>query len=347
MKLRSLTVEGFRGCRRETRFGFDGHLLVIGATGTGKTTLVQAIRWALTGSTQNELNVAAVGASTVKIVLELVDETGGVLRVTRAGSAWRPSLFVEHGTFAGSGYPAERYLRSVVWQPTRLARLRRVSFDRYLDTCAFPRQSPMPPRDIGGLIGEGSSATPLFGYAHSLHHEEGPMGGIARELGAQQMRRMVDQVGASFGRLIRALGVRPAYPKGRLIPSVPRVGDDPISVNAVLETPSGKERISPGQLSETQQRLFFLALETSLLLTIGGGLGFVCLDDPLQRLNPGEAQAVAEVIAEVSSARQVIATARSPADADALTNGFAQGGDASRPGGACLERLYLHPDLVP
>ena len=64
IKLGSLTLENFRGCKHY-KYDFDGHSAAIyGANGAGKSTLADATSWLLTGKDQQgraDYNILPVG----------------------------------------------------------------------------------------------------------------------------------------------------------------------------------------------------------------------------------------------------------------------------------------------
>lgn len=90
MLVQSLTIEGFLGIQDRWHKEFsDGSTLFVGATGSGKSSVVAAIRWALFGTTRVKKSVdSVVNDQSDKAVVELVFEHGGEqYRVIRERSA--------------------------------------------------------------------------------------------------------------------------------------------------------------------------------------------------------------------------------------------------------------------
>jgi DNA repair exonuclease SbcCD ATPase subunit len=91
MRLASLEIEGFRGFARRQRLDLDADaVVVVGANGSGKTSLFDASLWALTGSLPR---VEDPGGSVVsefarsgeaRVALQLVNETGERLTIVRS-----------------------------------------------------------------------------------------------------------------------------------------------------------------------------------------------------------------------------------------------------------------------
>ena len=66
MRLVSLEVAGFRGFAREHEFDLDADaVIVVGANGNGKTSLFDAILWAITGRIQRLGGDASIGIEQV------------------------------------------------------------------------------------------------------------------------------------------------------------------------------------------------------------------------------------------------------------------------------------------
>lgn len=90
MLVQSLSIEGFLGIQNKWHKEFsDGSTLFVGATGSGKSSVVASIRWALFGTTRVKKSVdSVVNDQSDKAVVELVFEHGGEqYRVIRERSA--------------------------------------------------------------------------------------------------------------------------------------------------------------------------------------------------------------------------------------------------------------------
>lgn len=90
MRLRSLTVAGFRGYGASVTFDLDGDAVIVsGANGSGKTSMFDAILWALTGSVgrldveEAELVSKYSPSGEARVELTLVGHQNEALRVVR------------------------------------------------------------------------------------------------------------------------------------------------------------------------------------------------------------------------------------------------------------------------
>lgn len=90
MLVQSLSIEGFLGIQNKWhKEFFDGSTLFVGATGSGKSSVVASIRWALFGTTRVKKSVdSVINDQSDKAVVELVFEHDGEqYRVIRERSA--------------------------------------------------------------------------------------------------------------------------------------------------------------------------------------------------------------------------------------------------------------------
>lgn len=123
MKLRGITVSGFRGFGREYDFDLSADVVLIhGPNGSGKTSLFDSILWALTGSIERN----GIGTDVVsrysefgegRVEARLETATGETVRVVRRcqSGAKTSSLSLEIGADRFSGGSAETRLMEVLW----------------------------------------------------------------------------------------------------------------------------------------------------------------------------------------------------------------------------------------
>lgn len=118
MRFSSLTVDGFRGFGAPHSFDLDASAIVIcGANGQGKTSLFDAILWALTGLLPRlgeEPRVVSLYSQSgeARVELELCSEQAGALRVLRREPG---GLSVEHDGHRYDGDLAAPKLHEVLW----------------------------------------------------------------------------------------------------------------------------------------------------------------------------------------------------------------------------------------
>lgn len=127
MRLKTLTVAGFRGFAEERTFDLDADaVIIVGANGSGKTSLLDAVLWALTGSIQRLSNkpgdVVSRYSPTGEARVELeVERAGETLRVTRRYDG-RDNLTVESAEIGlVSGVAAEATLLDLLWPESKAA----------------------------------------------------------------------------------------------------------------------------------------------------------------------------------------------------------------------------------
>jgi DNA repair exonuclease SbcCD ATPase subunit len=126
MKLASLEVEGFRAFARRQQFDLDaGGIVLFGTNGQGKTSLFDAILWALSG------NVPRLGEDASRIVslysesgearvsLELRASTGELWRLIRRYDGHQQQLRLEFSDQTLLGPAAQARLLEVLW-PTAI-----------------------------------------------------------------------------------------------------------------------------------------------------------------------------------------------------------------------------------
>lgn len=120
MRLRRLTVEGFRGLAQATEIDLDANaIIVIGANGQGKTSIFDAVLWGLTGTIPrlgDDPQVVCLysdsGQARVEIELQDDDATA---RVIRSHDGTRSRLTVELGGQSYRDEGAESRLHEVLW----------------------------------------------------------------------------------------------------------------------------------------------------------------------------------------------------------------------------------------
>jgi len=104
MIVRSLSVDGFMGYARKCSLDFTGKTTIgiVGANECGKSTLLQAISYALYGRTLAEREVQLINDDCDRLIVEQAIElpTGKVLEITRGRTAKNESI-VECGGFRG------------------------------------------------------------------------------------------------------------------------------------------------------------------------------------------------------------------------------------------------------
>lgn len=121
MRIRSAEVSGFRAFSGNHRFNLDADVvLVIGVNGQGKTSLFDAIHWAITGEisrlNQPESVVSMYSPSgEARVHVTLASDDGRVLEVTRHSDGEAENLLVSIGDEKYRGEDAEYELLQCIW----------------------------------------------------------------------------------------------------------------------------------------------------------------------------------------------------------------------------------------
>jgi DNA repair exonuclease SbcCD ATPase subunit len=127
MRLKTLTVAGFRGFANYQSFDLDADaVIVVGANGSGKTSMFDAVLWALTGSIQRLSDEAkdvvskysTTGEARVELEIERNDATMRIIRRFDGSD----NLTVEDDEVGSvSGIAAETALIELLWPDARSA----------------------------------------------------------------------------------------------------------------------------------------------------------------------------------------------------------------------------------
>ena len=113
MQIKSVEISGFRAFSGRNRFDLDGDVvLVVGVNGHGKTSLFDAIHWAITGDisrlNQPDSVVSLYSPSgEARVHVKLASDDGRLLEVTRHSDGEKYSLLVSEGDKAFRGADAE------------------------------------------------------------------------------------------------------------------------------------------------------------------------------------------------------------------------------------------------
>ena len=121
MRIKSIDISGFRAFRDSHQFDLDGDIvLVIGVNGQGKTSLFDAIHWAITGEisrlNQPDSVVSLYSPSgEARVHVTLASDDGRLLEVTRHLDGEQDNLLVSEGDETFSGQDAEQELLRRLW----------------------------------------------------------------------------------------------------------------------------------------------------------------------------------------------------------------------------------------
>ena len=121
MRITSVEISGFRAFRGTNRLDLDGDIvLVVGANGQGKTSLFDAIQWAVTGELsriKRPHSVVSLYSDSGEAVVKLTaaSDDGRTLVVTRHSDGQNDRLLVREGNSVFRGEDAEYELLRRLW----------------------------------------------------------------------------------------------------------------------------------------------------------------------------------------------------------------------------------------
>ncbi len=126
MRLESLTVSGFRGFAEERAFDLSADVILVhGPNGSGKTSLFDAILWAVTGSVERlgpdaDLVSRYASFGEARVELTLRTSSNGILRIVRRFDG-KSTLTVDTGGQQAAGAAAEALLLDLLWPEAKSA----------------------------------------------------------------------------------------------------------------------------------------------------------------------------------------------------------------------------------
>lgn len=121
MRIRSLDIKGFRAFSGETQFDLDGDIvLVAGVNGQGKTSLFDAILWALTGEISRLKSRGSIvslysSSGEAQVRVTIASPNGQDILVTRRSDGQSDRLLVQEGDDSYQGKEAEFELIQRLW----------------------------------------------------------------------------------------------------------------------------------------------------------------------------------------------------------------------------------------
>ena len=121
MKIKSLDISGFRAFSGRTELDLDGDIvLVVGVNGQGKTSLFDAIHWAITGSISRLNRPDSVislysHSGEARVSVTLIDEDDRTLEITRHSDGEKDNLLVRDMAETFTGGDAEYRLIRRLW----------------------------------------------------------------------------------------------------------------------------------------------------------------------------------------------------------------------------------------
>ena len=128
MKVASIEISGFRAFTGTERFDLDGDIVVVvGANGQGKTSLFDAIHWALTGELSRLRRPSSVvslysDSGEARVEVTIADDNGRRLVVTRHSDGRSHNLLLRKNDSSFRGADAEYELLRSLWPEGLAAR---------------------------------------------------------------------------------------------------------------------------------------------------------------------------------------------------------------------------------
>ena len=149
MRVASLEISGFRAFSGTERFDLDGDIvLVVGVNGQGKTSLFDAIHWAITGQISRLERPASVvslysSSGEARVEVTVASEDGRTLVVTRQSDGRADRLLVREGDEEFRGEAAEYELFRRLWPEGLLANESRAALRSALERGVYLQQDTL------------------------------------------------------------------------------------------------------------------------------------------------------------------------------------------------------------
>ena len=146
MRIKFVEISGFRAFSGSHEFDLDGDIvLVIGVNGQGKTSLFDAIHWAITGEITRLGRPDSVvslysPSGEARVNVTLVSEDGRVLEVTRHSDGERVGLLVDAGDETFRGGDAQHELLRRLWPDGLAASESRTALQSALERGVYLQQ---------------------------------------------------------------------------------------------------------------------------------------------------------------------------------------------------------------
>ena len=205
MRIKSLDISGFRAFSGRTELDLDGDIvLVVGVNGQGKTSLFDAILWAITGSLSRLSRPDSVvslysPSGEARVSVSLASEDGRILEVTRHSDGENGSLLVSDIGETFRGEDAEYELLRRLWPDALSASEARVALRSALERGVYLQQDVITAflsadtdqerfRAIGELIGAGRTTELQVALERSRRSWSRVTGQITKEMKPKEDR---------------------------------------------------------------------------------------------------------------------------------------------------------------
>ena len=172
MRIESVEVSGFRAFGGQQQLDVKGDIVIIvGANGQGKTSLLDAIHWALAGEISRFKNPSSVvslfsPSGEARVELTIADEDNQQLKVTRHSDGQKINLLLKKDDHTLRGTDAEQELLRSLWPDGLIASESRTALRSALERGVYLQQDALTHfltadteqdrfNSIGELIGAG------------------------------------------------------------------------------------------------------------------------------------------------------------------------------------------------
>ena len=179
MKVASVDIHGFRAFSGNERFDLDGDIVVVvGANGQGKTSLLDAIKWGITGELsrlERPRSVVSLYSSSgeARVEVTIVSDDGQRLVVTRGSDGQETNLLLRKGDGTFRGADAEHELLRSLWPQGLASSESRAALRLPLERAVYLQQDVLTDfltadtdRDRFNTLGE------LVGVGHATEFQE-------------------------------------------------------------------------------------------------------------------------------------------------------------------------------
>jgi DNA repair exonuclease SbcCD ATPase subunit len=228
VRLESLEVEGFRSFSEKVSLDFSGDVILVnGANGTGKTSILDAVLWGLCGTlprlkkAQDKVLSLYAKFGYAQVTLTLSNESTGLIRVSRRYDGTQMTLTLQEGNEQLVSRKGENRLLELLWPVALSSEKSFETLANVLTHCVYLQQDLVRGfiesesdierfQALSELVGAGRITelqkqleSARLAWSRAITQREADVEVTRRQL--EQVRQQIDRRGASDSELVSSL----------------------------------------------------------------------------------------------------------------------------------------------